>query len=91
MVEFISYDGKWPNLCRGTLKIKVNGIFYSLKYAMCSGGSVWFDKDWCDHVESGPWTIDIDEKEYPELIPYVEEITKVVNENVPQGCCGGCI
>ena len=25
MIEFISYDGKYPNLCRGVLIVKING------------------------------------------------------------------
>ncbi len=24
-VEFVSYDGKWPNLCSGVLTLKING------------------------------------------------------------------
>ena len=91
MVEFVSYDGRYPNLCRGTLKIKVNEKLYALNYCMCSGGKVWFDSSWGDHTEYGPWSINIDESTYPELLPYVDEITRVVNENVQWGCCGGCI
>ena len=25
MIEFVSYNGKWPNLCRGVLIVKING------------------------------------------------------------------
>lgn len=31
MIEFVSYNGKYPNLCRGTLIIKVNGKKLFLK------------------------------------------------------------
>lgn len=88
MVEFVSYNGKFPNLCRGTLVIKVNGEEVSLENYLCSGGRCWFDKDWVDHVESGDWRIS---KLPDDLEQYREEILEVVNENVPHGCCGGCI
>lgn len=89
MVEFISYDGEWPNLCRGTLVIKVDEKTYSFSNAMISGGRIMSDEDWDMWAEEGDWEIDLEE--HPELEPYKEEITRVVNENVPQGCCGGCI
>lgn len=88
MVEFVSYNGKFPNLCRGTLVIKVNGEKIALKNYLCSGGECWFDEYRNGHVETGDWRL----SQLPNnLEPYREEILKVVNENVPHGCCGGCI
>ena len=89
MVEFISYDGKYPCLCMGTLTIKVNGKTYWLNNKMISGGCIMRDGDWNMWSEYGDWEIDLEK--YPELEPYREEITQVVNDNVEQGCCGGCI
>ena len=89
MVEFVSYDGKWPCLCFGTLIIKVDGKTYSFKNAMMSGGCICNDGEWNMWAEQGDWEISLEE--FPELEPYKEEITRVVNENVEQGCCGGCI
>ena len=91
MVEFVSYDGRYPNLCSGTLIIKVDGKTYSFEDAMRSGGYICGGPhtDWDMWAEYGDWQIDL--REHPELEPYKEEIEKVVNENVEQGCCGGCI
>lgn len=88
MVEFVSYDGKWPNLCSGTLILKINGkeIVFP-KYCMCSGGSAGFTGDWEAVVTKGPWTVDVPD----ELLDYKEKIEEAVNDNVPWGCCGGCI
>lgn len=39
MVEFVSYNGKFPNLCSGTLIIRVNGEEFTLEApCLCSGG-----------------------------------------------------
>ena len=86
-IEFISYDGRYPNFCRGTLTLKINGKKVEFKHCLCSGGRVWFDKNWNPHIENGEWTVDVPE-EYKE---FEEEITYLVNANVPYGCCGGCI
>lgn len=91
MVEFISYDGEWPCLCSGTLVIKVNKKLYELQSPLSSTGSCGFIGDYEDSfVTKGPWEI------YANTLPkelesYHDEIEKVVNENVPWGCCGGCL
>lgn len=90
MVKFVSYNGKYPCLCFGELIVEIDGKEVNLGNCLSSGGSVWFDDEWDEHIEGGPW--DIDEYELPEEYKkYYEEIKAVVNENVPQGCCGGCI
>lgn len=55
-----------------------------------SGGSVTFDEDWDSVVEQGEWEIDVEE--LPEQFwDVADEIDRVFNENVPFGCCGGCL
>ena len=56
-----------------------------------SGGSVLGgEPDWHFEVLSGEWEIDVDSlpEQFWDVAP---EIDKVFNENVRQGCCGGCI
>lgn len=89
MVEFISYDGEYPCLCDGTLLIKVNQKVYRLANVLRSGGRICRDEDWNMWAEQGNWSVEL--AKYPELDPYKEEITRVVNANIKQGCCGGCI
>lgn len=87
-VEFISYDGAYPNLCSGLLVLKINGKVKEFpRYCLHSGGGVWFDDNWCEHIESGPWSIDLPD----DLEPLRQQIEKCINENIPHGCCGGCI
>jgi len=87
-IEFVSYNGSYPNLCSGTLVMRIDGeevVFPD--YCMSSGGSVWFDNDWCEHVEDGDWSVSVPEK-YSHL---QHEIEEVVNGHVSPGCCGGCV
>ena len=89
MIEFVSYDGKYPNLCSGQLVLKINGHLRELpRYCLHSGGHVWLDIDWGDaFVETGRWSIDLPE----DLKPFRKEIEKCINKNIPHCCCGGCI
>lgn len=87
MVEFVSYDGKWPNLCGGELVLRIDGKEVNLGQCLRSGGCVWFDSDWGEYVETGAWSVSVPK----EFAQYANEITEIVNGNVPWGCCGGCV
>lgn len=86
-VKFISYDGKYPNLCSGTLRLEIDGeivVFKPENRFWYSGGDV------NDTIHQGEWVI------YQSDLPdkyktYVADIYQVFNENVEFGCCGGCV
>lgn len=97
-VRFVSYSGRYPNLCSGELVLEVDGVEHRFHYRFgtcedethhkdfwSSGG--YLDEEYC--AVQGEW--DIIESELPEpMRKYAEEIDFLFNENVPQGCCGGC-
>jgi len=87
MIEFISYDGKFPCLCRGTLTLCIDGETINMENCLISGGSVSFDEDWCEHVYCGAWNVEVP----AHLAHLAEKIKDVVNAHVPYGCCGGCV
>lgn len=98
-VKFVSYTGKYPNLCSGILTLNIDGEEHTFgyKYKGCefdsfwsSGGSCSFDSDWNDYVTSGEWEINKD-KLPMQFQKYYLEIKEVFNANVSQGCCGGCL
>lgn len=85
-VEFVSYTGEYPCLCHGVLTLRINGK--EVQFAdVHSGGDVYFDEQWNGYVIKGPWIVGIP-LEYAE---YKDEINQCMNDNVPYGCCGGCI
>ena len=87
-VEFVSYDGDYPNLCSGILKLRIDGKVVEFpRYCMVSGGGAYFDDNWDSYIVYGPWTVKVPE----EFAPLRSEIERVVNENVDKGCCGGCL
>lgn len=93
MIKFISYDGKWPTLCMGTLVVEKDGKQYSMKYVLESGGSCGFNKDYSEsYIYKDKWSVCKNDlpKELQNDVD-VKEITELVNENIPYGCCGGCL
>lgn len=60
-----------------------------------SGGKICRNDQWDMWSEQGKWEPFLDahtRKELPEeVIDNIDEIMELFNENVPYGCCGGCI
>lgn len=91
-IEFVSYDGKWPSLCHGTLVLSIDGNIVSCGSCLSSGGNVTYDDEWNFTVTDGDWDVEFDNIEHLNLTDNEKRlIISIVNENVPQGCCGGCI
>jgi hypothetical protein len=89
-VEFVSYDGDYPNLCSGTLVMSVDGNLWKFdSHSLSSGGSVSFDDNWSEEVTDGEWGIHTWPDDYPEEAE--DRTVELVNENVHWGCCGGCV
>ena len=57
-----------------------------------SGGSIRGTSDLSNMwAESGPWEL-TDVNDLPDWMqPHADELIRIFNENVPWGCCGGCI
>lgn len=86
-VEFVSYNGRYPNLCSGILVLRIDGEEIAFDDALTSGGCVSFSDDWDEYIGYGPWVVNVPEK-YRAL---ADKISECVNENVEWGCCGGCV
>lgn len=89
-VKFISYDGKYPNYCNGTLTLELDGevvVFKPENRFWHSGGCVNYrDCTICKYE----W--EIYQRDLPDKYKiYAADIDKVFNENVEFGCCGGCV
>lgn len=103
-IKFISYTGRYPNLCSGVLTLEIDGeiVRFGHDYSKffvkdnnypkfwMSGGSAGFDEDYNGIVETDAWELDIDslDERFWEI---ADELIDVFNENVDFGCCGGCL
>lgn len=86
-IEFVSYDGKYPHYCRGTLVLRIDGKEVSFTNVLTSGGYC----HWDGTIDFGPWMVNTFQMEKMGLdLETAIEIEDLVNENVPRGCCGGC-
>lgn len=101
-IEFVSYNGKFPNLCSGILCLRIDGelVKFGSKYNdktvnydrfWESGGNCGFTNGYKEsYTNTSEWIIAADD--LPDKYKkYVNEIDEVFNENVQHGCCGGCL
>ena len=96
-IKFVSYDGRYPNLCSGKLTLNIDGKEVTFGYHgdyqdfWCSGGCVIADEDWNFTVLSGSWKLSYI-GDLPDFLKgHEQELIDLFNENVAWGCCGGCV
>ena len=87
----VSYDGAYPNMCSGTLKVIVDGVtVYEDKYCCRSTGGVWIGEG-----ESGvnDGELLFDDKDAMNKPWYTEEVAEAIRWELSKFpvCCGGCI
>lgn len=83
----VEYDGSYPSTCMGNLKITVDEKeIYNESCCCRSTGTVWFDEDWDEHVESGKLI-------WEDAWKFEKDIQEAVAEKLQNYavCCGGCI
>ena len=86
-IEFVSYNGKYPNLCSGVLTLRVDGQIRQFDWCLISGGYCDVYEDLC---KIGEW--DIKDGVFSDFTENEKElIRQLVNQNVRPGCCGGCL
>jgi hypothetical protein len=86
----IKYNGSYPNLCRGKLTVIIDGIVWDFPdYCLESGGSVSFDSEWHEVVSSGNWDVGKWPDNFPDNVK--PAVLSAINEEIPLGCCGGCV
>lgn len=86
----IKYDGRFPNLCSGHLIVIIDDIPWDFgEYCLVSGGHICRNEEWDMWAESGPWEVSDWPKNFPEDLK--ESVLATINEEIPWGCCGGCI
>ena len=92
-IQFVSYDGSFPNLCSGILELQIEGRVVTFgNRNNCDYQAFWFSSGGCDNYEpfEGDWCVV--EKMLPDFLkPYSDVLAEILNENIPKGCCGGCI
>ena len=104
-IKFVSYTGKYPNLCSGILTLLIDGVQCKFGHSFwdndndneeypsfwSSGGNCGFHNNYSEsYVNTGEWIIN--EEDLPKQFrKYVKEIDEVFNSNVRNGCCGGCL
>ena len=86
----IKYDGDYPNLCSRDLKVIIDGKEWDFPaHCLESGGSVWFDDNWHEHIETGEWSVSSWPDGFPEELKDV--VVDEINGSITWGCCGGCV
>ena len=85
-IKLYSYDGEYPAVCMGTVKLIVCDEIREYRNLLESGGYITPDGD---NIQM-PYTINEDELE-EDIRVHADYIRDLVNRSIPWGCCGGCL
>lgn len=86
----IEYDGKYPCLCMGHLIVWIDDVKWDFgRFSISSGGGIHRNEYWDMWTSEGEWSIDEFPKGFPDELK--ELVLLKINEEIPHGCCGGCI
>ncbi len=87
-IKFKSYDGRYPNYCRGILVLEIDGVDQNLN--LISGGGL--DANYEPY--EGDWKLSTWNNKYVQSLSgsQVKEIEDFINNcnRIGKGCCGGC-
>ena len=86
IIKIEKFEEKPWALCSSLVIMSVDGKQFRVR--LHTGGAVWFDEHWCEHVEDGPWSLWDIPDEFKHL---KKELTDVINKEIIWGCCGGCV
>ena len=85
-IKFHSYDGKYPHLCIGTLKLQIGDEIREYDDLIISRGYVTPEGE----VVRMPWEI-LEEVLEKDIRGWAKYIRDLINKNIDWGCCGGCL
>ena len=74
----------------GTSSLLLKASVGSSLITVSEVGAAWtFDSDWVERVARGPWVITDWPMGFPDELK--QATIDAVNDNIPHGCCGGCV
>ncbi|MDR2863982.1 MAG: hypothetical protein LBV68_00020 [Spirochaetaceae bacterium] len=95
-VQFIKYGGVYPTACLGTLTfsyVESPGSapkIISVESPLKTGGQCYDDGTPEGVFTKGKWRLRMSMFPYLSKVDFLE-LERLVNQNVPEGCCGGCL
>ena len=96
----VKIDGKniaFGGSNKGRTTLKGKSVIKYPEFWKSGGTADWYDDGFIQEemIGQGPWKFNIgpwNEKSYPEdILRNMDELLRIMNENVEWGCCGGCL
>ena len=87
----LSYEGPTWCWCRGTLECDIDGKHYRFEPFWESGGTITCDNEDNYYAIEGDWLLNKNYIPKGITVEMAEAVIDAMNEQIPKGCCGGCI